>query len=81
MMHEKLETIPLAILFALFLLTTLLTEVMSNNSLMSPVGYQTNTLIYGPGQYQFSDFLRVGSPLNLLFLILATFFIPVFWPF
>ncbi len=115
MLHLTAPLGLLGMLAAFYLLTSLLTELISNNasavvltpiavataasvgvsplpfviavmfaasnSFMTPIGYQTNTFIYGPGGYRFSDYLRVGGPLNLLLLVAATFIIPLFFPF
>ena len=106
---------PLAVLAALYLITAVMTETMSNNaaaiilapiafsiagnlgvdprpflvaiafaastSFATPVGYQTNTMVFAPGGYKFGDYLRLGGPLNIIFWILAVVFIPVFWSF
>ncbi|EBA09341.1 SLC13 family permease [Sagittula stellata] len=103
-----------AVVWAVYLMTSVLTESVSNNavavvmtpiavtlgtaigvdprplvvavmiaaslSFATPIGYQTNTLVYGPGGYKFTDFVRVGLPLNIGLGALAALFIPMFWP-
>ncbi|MQY42811.1 SLC13 family permease [Epibacterium sp. SM1969] len=105
---------PFLVVWAVYLLTSVLTEMVSNNavavvvtpiavglaqamgldprplvvavmvaasaSFATPIGYQTNMLVYGPGGYRFSDFLRVGIPLNLSVGLLASAIIPLLWP-
>jgi len=49
-------------------------------SFATPIGYQTNTLVYGPGGYRFTDYLKVGIPLNLILAATACLVIPLLWP-
>jgi di/tricarboxylate transporter len=105
---------PVALVFVVYGLASLLTEIVSNNavaviltpiviglaqqlgvdprafvvavmfgasaSFATPIGYQTNTLVYGPGGYRFADFIRIGLPLNLVLLCTMSFLIPIFFP-
>ena len=52
----------------------------SSLAFSTPIGYQTNLLVYNAGGYKFSDFCRIGIPLTLLLWLLCTFLIPLIWP-
>lgn len=105
---------PLALLILIYVVTSFLTEIISNNaaailitplaiglaqqigvdprafivavmfaasaSFATPIGYQTNTLVYRAGGYRFTDFVRFGLPLNIVMVVVAAFVIPLFWP-
>lgn len=53
----------------------------ASTSFSTPIGYQTNTMIYAPGGYRFFDFIRIGLPLNIIFWLISIWLIPILWPF
>lgn len=50
-------------------------------SFATPIGYQTNLMVYGPGGYTFVDFLRIGVPMNLIMAATTIALAPLIWPF
>jgi di/tricarboxylate transporter len=51
----------------------------ASTAFMTPVGYQTNLFVYGPGGYRFTDYVRVGGPLQAIFAVVTTLGIAFFW--
>jgi len=52
----------------------------ASTSFMTPIGYQTNLMVFAPGHYRFKDFLYAGLPLTIIFWLMASYLIPIFWP-
>jgi di/tricarboxylate transporter len=52
----------------------------ASSSFLTPIGYQTNTMVYGIGGYRFGDYARLGLPLSVLMIVVAMIFIPLGWP-
>ena len=55
--------------------------IAASSSFATPLGYQTNLMVFGPGGYRFKDFLKIGIPYNILMWIVATVLIPIMWHF
>jgi di/tricarboxylate transporter len=55
--------------------------IAASSSFMTPIGYQTNLMVYGPGGYRFGDFIRVGTPLTIIFFAITMVLAPIVYPF
>ncbi len=55
--------------------------VGASASFLTPIGYQTNTMVYGPGGYRFGDYARLGFPLTVLVVVMVVWLVPTFWSF
>ena len=53
----------------------------ASTAMATPMGYQTNLLVYGPGGYNYKDFVYFGLPLNVIIGVIACWLIPIIWPF
>jgi di/tricarboxylate transporter len=53
--------------------------IAASASFATPIGYQTNTIVYGPGGYKYTDYLKVGLPINIIYLIGTIILVPLFW--
>jgi di/tricarboxylate transporter len=54
--------------------------IAASMSFITPIGYQTNLMVYGPGGYRFSDFARIGVPLSIVTFVVSMLLIPQVWP-
>jgi di/tricarboxylate transporter len=63
-----------------FMPFVIVTMVAASASFATPLGYQTNLMVYGPGGYRFSDYLRIGLPLDILVGGTAVLITPLAWP-
>jgi di/tricarboxylate transporter len=75
---------PAVLLSTLFALVAVMTNILSNAAtavLFTPMGYQTNLLVMGPGHYKFSDYLRGGAPLAVLIWLAFSLFAPWYYGF
>ncbi len=74
--------ISLAASFGVSYMPFVMTIIMAASaSFSTPIGYQTNLMVYGPGGYQFTDFTKIGLPLNLMIAVITIFLVPQIWPF